>query len=114
MVLSRSGSYVADTVLNSMAAHASDPISGRSQRMERDRRSRNYYLKKRTSALPRHVQRPNLRQAAQFGAAPVPSGSDSDNDGASGASASDSGSKSGVRDGTSESAKMNLEETALF
>jgi Ca2+-binding EF-hand superfamily protein len=35
MVLSRSGSYVADAVLNSMAAHASDPISGRSQRSSR-------------------------------------------------------------------------------
>jgi Ca2+-binding EF-hand superfamily protein len=31
MVLSRSGAYVADKVLSSMAAHAHDPISGRTQ-----------------------------------------------------------------------------------
>ena len=36
MVLSRSGAYVADMVLNSMAAHASDPLSSRSD----SRRSR--------------------------------------------------------------------------
>ena len=35
MVLSRSGAYVADKVLSAMAAHANDPISGRTHRSSR-------------------------------------------------------------------------------